>query len=489
MQNNTQGKSTNSYFDMPLTLSSLLANSNIVIGPQLKEDTPSQFFLRPLKLHNITTFSNIDNPKLIFNSSSYYLDVYKLLQKEIHSDKLSKEYNFNLNDSYSKLNSQNIFYLHFPQQKFLIPNLNFKLSQIKNLSFSNTNLNKNLVNSTNFKLNFIQGLITISTHGRIICLEENKENILYQNIFGIWLDYRQISISPKKKDLDDFIEKENINIYINCLKFVENTFYMRKMMPIIDENLSSFLCVIFFKNTQCQYLVELDNAEQNYFVMLDLLQNSSLVASEFFNINDTYLKTSLANKSKNQFDESNQKRKIENTNKNEMSNSKLCSIIVGDYEDALEENNFIFALPVKKYSLNEGSTQSSNNYNETFIKWNNMVKNNEKDIKDLTQKVSQLEYQIKDIYDLLSKEEDMNDDEDNNTPQNKKDEDFQPDKIIHTKIQNDKPKSKVNKYKMNHKSKLIEFNTDDSQDVLKSLVIPKIKDVKFTYDTIDDDDL
>ena len=66
MENNILKKSNEKkYYDMPLTLSSLLVNSNIIIGPQLKEDNPSQFFLRILKIHNISTYSCIENIKIM----------------------------------------------------------------------------------------------------------------------------------------------------------------------------------------------------------------------------------------------------------------------------------------------------------------------------------------------------------------------------------------------------------------------------------------
>ena len=81
-----------------------------------------------------------------------------------------------------------------------LSNLNFELTQIKNISFSNTNLNKYLVTRNNNNINEIKdeneyktGFFTMSQNHRLIALKDDrKEKLgiknsqnLKQIIFGI----------------------------------------------------------------------------------------------------------------------------------------------------------------------------------------------------------------------------------------------------------------------------------------------------------------
>ena len=151
----------------------------------------------------------------------------------------------------------------------ILPNINFELTQIKNISFSNTNLNKYLVNR-NFILDEIKddseyksGFITMSQNHRIITLKndikecrgiKNSKN-LKQIIFGIWLNFKEEKTTPKKIDLNFLLDKNKNIIYQKCFEFIQLSDNIETIFsPSPDENI--FLLIIFYYGIQCQYEVK-----------------------------------------------------------------------------------------------------------------------------------------------------------------------------------------------------------------------------------------
>ena len=171
----------------------------------------------------------------------------------------------------------------------IFPNVNFEFTQIKNLSFSNTNLNKYLISSKyqnqkqeieNDKLNklninednFLSGFFTMSQNHRLIALKDdikdcggvNKSQSLREIIFGIWINLKEEKvISNKKTDLDYLFNKNKLLIYKQCFRFIELSENIETIYsPSPEENV--FLLVIFYKGIQCHYEVKLNfNLDSN----------------------------------------------------------------------------------------------------------------------------------------------------------------------------------------------------------------------------------
>ena len=194
--------------------------------------------------------------------------------------------------AYNKLKSNNYYYhdiFHFYKNQktnnlaikiyTLYPNINFEFKQIKNLSFSNTNLNKYLINSK-YKLpkmeknksenkdeeeEYKSGFFTMSQNHRLIALKDdlkdfddnvNKSQSLKEIIIGIWINIKEEKPTPKKGDLDFCFNKYKYLIYKECFRFIQLSNNIETIYsPSPEENI--FLLVIFYKGMQCHYEVKM----------------------------------------------------------------------------------------------------------------------------------------------------------------------------------------------------------------------------------------
>ena len=183
----------------------------------------------------------------------------------------------------------------------ILPNVNFELTQIKNISFSNTNLNKYLVNR-NYILEEIQndseyksGFITMSQNHRLITLKDdikecggikNSKN-LKQIIFGIWLNFKEEKTTPKKIDLNLLLDKNKSIIYQKCFEFIQLSDNIETIFsPSPDENI--FLLIIFYYGIQCQYEVKVipnEEEKSDDDSILSNFKNNWLIVKKNFKIN------------------------------------------------------------------------------------------------------------------------------------------------------------------------------------------------------------
>ena len=183
----------------------------------------------------------------------------------------------------------------------ILPNINFELTQIKNISFSNTNLNKYLVNR-NYILEEIQndseyksGFITMSQNHRLITLKDdikecggikNSKN-LKQIIFGIWLNFKEEKTTPKKIDLNLLLDKNKSIIYQKCFEFIQLSNNIETIFsPSPDESI--FLLVIFYYGIQCQYEVKVipnEEEKSDDDSILSNFKNNWLIVKKNFKIN------------------------------------------------------------------------------------------------------------------------------------------------------------------------------------------------------------
>ena len=225
-------------------------------------------------------------PKLIINKNNKRNIFNELIDVAYNKLKIRKGYNNknNINDNESGNNFYHeIFYFYKNNRTnnlaaniyTIFPNVNFEFRQIKNLSFSNTNLNKYLINSK-FKLpefennnenkinGYQTGFFTMSQNHRLIALKDdlkecgdiNKSQSLKEIIFGIWINLKDEKPSPKKADLDFLFNKNKLLIFKECFRFIKLSNNIETIYsPSPEENI--FLLVLFYKGMQCHYEVKL----------------------------------------------------------------------------------------------------------------------------------------------------------------------------------------------------------------------------------------
>ena len=229
-------------------------------------------------------------PKLIINKFNKRNIFNELIDVAYNKLKIKKNYSNknNINDNETENNFyHDIFYFYKNNNTnnlaaniyTIFPNINFEFKQIKNLSFSNTNLNKYLINSKfklpemeknnnekNIKNEYKTGFFTMSQNHRLIALKDdlnecgdiNKSQSLKEIIFGIWINLKEDIPSPKKADLDFLFNKNKLLIFKECFKFIKLSNYIETIYsPDPDENV--FLLVLFYKGMQCHYEVKLSN--------------------------------------------------------------------------------------------------------------------------------------------------------------------------------------------------------------------------------------
>ena len=152
----------------------------------------------------------------------------------------------------------------------IFPNVNFEFRQIKNLSFSNTNLNKYLISSKSLENNnidesFLTGFFTMSQNHRLIALKDdikesgdiNKSQSLQEIIFGIWINLKEENPNSinDKSELDLLFNRNKLLIYKLCFRFIELSHHIETIYsPNPEENI--FILVLFYKGIQCHYEVK-----------------------------------------------------------------------------------------------------------------------------------------------------------------------------------------------------------------------------------------
>ena len=157
-------------------------------------------------------------PKLIINKSNKRNKFNELLEVAYNKLKINKTYknkdNFNNNEFENIYHDIFYFYKNHKTNNLgtkiytIFPNVNFEFKQIKNLSFSNTNLNKYLINSKyklpeiNNENEYNSGFFTMSQNHRLIALKDDlkecgyikKSQSLKEIIVGIWLNLKNEKI-------------------------------------------------------------------------------------------------------------------------------------------------------------------------------------------------------------------------------------------------------------------------------------------------------
>ena len=232
-------------------------------------------------------------PKLIINKINKRTIFDELIDVAYNKLKINKNYNDkkNVGDKETENNFYHeIFYFYKDNITnnlaaniyTIFPSINFEFKQIKNLSFSNTNLNKYLINSK-FKLpemekdyekkvekEYSTGFFTMSQSHRLIALKDdlnecgdiNKSQSLKEIIFGIWINLKNEIPSPKKADLDFLFNKNKLLIFKQCFRFIKLSNYIETIYsPNPEENV--FLLVLFYKGMQCHYEVKLSKNSED----------------------------------------------------------------------------------------------------------------------------------------------------------------------------------------------------------------------------------
>ena len=352
-------------------------------------------------------------PKLIINKNNKRNIFNELIDVAYNKLKIRKGYNNknNINDNESGNNFYHeIFYFYKNNRTnnlaaniyTIFPNVNFEYRQIKNLSFSNTNLNKYLINSK-FKLpefennnenkinEYQTGFFTMSQNHRLIALKDdlkecgdiNKSQSLKEIIFGIWINLKDEKPSPKKADLDFLFNKNKLLIFKECFRFIKLSNNIETIYsPSPEENI--FLLVLFYKGMQCHYEVKLscNNEEKNIY-------NNNLIN----NINCWVI-----SKCKYELDQQRLTIPFDFDIKIEIKNGTISNM--ADYlnkktknsncinidEKGNEENNKF--LNMKNSNINAINNINENNYGNLKIKElkneNNLLNNTSSDVFDLS---------------------------------------------------------------------------------------------------------
>ena len=266
----------------------------------------------------------------------------------------------------------------------IFPNVNFEFRQIKNLSFSNTNLNKYLISSkylmqenendnNNKKENFLSGFFTMSQNHRLIALKDdikesgniNKSQSLKEIIFGIWINLKdEKPISNKKSDLDFLFNKNKLLIYKQCFRFIELSNNIETIYsPNPEENV--FILVLFYKGVQCHYEVNL-NFNLNSNLGLNNLNNVNNNKNEISNINNLNNNSWLISKCKYELAEQAMKVPFDYDIKIEINNGNIFIM-----------NDFLNKKLGNKSQINSNNEIKKEKEKEKEIKNNNINNNNE----------------------------------------------------------------------------------------------------------------
>ena len=274
----------------------------------------------------------------------------------------------------------------------IFPNVNLEFRQIKNLSFSNTNLNKYLIsskyqlqemsndklnNSNNIDDNYLSGFFTMSQNHRLIALKDDiketggvsKSQSLKEIIFGIWINLKEEKPnSNNKSDLDFLFNKNKLLIYKQCFRFIELSSNIETIYsPSPEENV--FILVLFYKGIQCHYEVKL-----NFNLNSNLNKNNN--KNDITNINTN---SWLISKCKYELDEQAMKVPFDYDIKIEINNGNISSM--DDFlNKKIGNKQQINNNEIKKENL----TNSKNNENKKENNEINVEKNNISDVFNLS---------------------------------------------------------------------------------------------------------
>ena len=467
-------------------------------------------------------------PKLILNDNNKS-DFNKIFKEVLEAafNKLNpiNICNNNLTDFY-----HNIFYFYRSTNEIenkkltikiytIFPNINFSFKQIKNLSLSNTNLNKYLI-SNKFKCpeitneeEYNDGFFTMSQNHRLIALKNdieefksaNKSKTLKEIIFGIWINLKKEKPSAKKTDLDSLFNKYKNLIFKKCLQFLLLTNNIETIYsPSPEEGV--FILVLFYSGVQCHYEVKYDlnndynlkNYENNWLISkfkFELDEKYFEIPFDFdmkMKINDEirdiqlmndYLNKKIKNKQKN-----NENINLKNLDKNNKeiktlddSLSDVFDISEFDDEQIYKEYNYPLATKNNNEKINLNIMNIKNNssevYHESTNYYSNKVialdssknsgnKNNNDDIKKNSLISEQISSIMKNSESIKNLQEHV-DKLENNI------------KDILTQLEN---KSKTKRKKENKKNKMKiknkEKEEDDKNDISKKADIKNKKDTK-----------
>ena len=269
----------------------------------------------------------------------------------------------------------------------IFPNINFELKQIKNLSFSNTNLNKYLVsrnnplNDINDNSEYKSGFFTMSQNHRLIALKDDikeskgiKNSInLKQIIFGIWLNFKEEKTTPKKIDLNNLLDKNKHIIYKKCLEFIQLSEKIETIYsPSPDESI--FLLVIFYHGIQCHYEVKVTPNEEeknSEDTILNNFNNNWLITKKKYEID--------INKLNNNNFEYNLRNEIENIDKintvTDYLNKKLGNYQKSSFFSKSSNTHLLQNKETKNYisRRNSNTYRINNNLNGIFENSGNLT--------------------------------------------------------------------------------------------------------------------
>ena len=329
----------------------------------------------------------------------------------------------------------------------IFPNVNLEFRQIKNLSFSNTNLNKYLISSkyqlqemNNDKLNnsnnsedsYLNGFFTMSQNHRLIALKDdiketgglNKSQSLKEIIFGIWINLKEEKPnSNNKSDLDILFNKNKLLIYKQCFRFIELSSNIETIYsPSPEENV--FILVLFYKGVQCHYEVKLNfnlnsnlNISNNKNNITDLNSNSWFISKCKYELDEQAMKVPFDYDIKIEINNGNissmndfldkkfgNKQQINNneTKKDNLTNSKNNVTKKENNEINVEKNNISDAFNLNLSDFNGDSMNGeyknkfniNNNINDknNLINVNNQNNKNEHEQNYLNKKQSQISH-------------------------------------------------------------------------------------------------
>ena len=320
-------------------------------------------------------------PKLIINKNNKRNYFNELLEVAYNKLKINKNYNNKNNINISELNNNiyhEIFYFYKKRETnnlvikiyTIFPNVNFEFRQIKNISFSNTNLNQFLINqkckisekeSDNKEFNndeYKSGFFTMSQNHRLIALKDdlkeygdiNKSRSLKEIIFGIWINLNNEEPTSKKENLDFLFNKYKLFIFKECFKFVQLSNYIETIYsPSPEENI--FLLVIFYKDIQCHYEVKMnENINNNLYNIKELINNNNVW---------------LINKCKYELDEQKLKIPFDFDIKIEINNGTINTM--SDHLNKKSKKNNSINLKEKKTELIREDSNNQNLYNNNEI--------------------------------------------------------------------------------------------------------------------------
>ena len=359
-------------------------------------------------------------PKLIINKNNKRNHFNELIDVAYNKLKIKKNYNNKNNNIHNNDLDNNfyheIFYFYKNNKTnnlatkiyTIFPNVNFEFTQIKNLSFSNTNLNKYLINSK-FKLpemennneinknEYNTGFFTMSQNHRLIALKDDikecgdisKSQSLKEIIFGIWINLKDEKPSPKKADLDFLFNKNKLLIFKECFRFIQLSNNIETIYsPSPEENI--FLLVIFYKGMQCHYEVKLilNNEEKN--PIINNNNNCWLISKCKYDLNEQKLTIPFDFDIKIEINNGTISTMADYLNKKTKNNNSISNIKANNKEEINENQNLKILKNSNKNVINIMNENNNENAKIKEIKNdnnnlnNNLLNNTSSDVFDLS---------------------------------------------------------------------------------------------------------